>query len=144
MAFDDDNYVLDADGNRILVGLTLDETREFESLDELISRNIPMSSVSTDDDRSPIKGVGLCFMKSTRLQRWTASEDGKTPNYRGDTVEFLRSLPDGARLKIGVRDSKGSRHEGLFQLPGLDAIRKNVRALCKWSPAADRISSGKR
>lgn len=52
MAFDDDNYVLDADGNRILVGLTLDETREFECLDELISSLGPMSSVSTDDDRS--------------------------------------------------------------------------------------------
>ena len=36
MAFDDDNYVLDADGNAVLVGLTLDETREFECLDELI------------------------------------------------------------------------------------------------------------
>jgi hypothetical protein len=82
MAFDDDNCVLDADGNRILVGLTLDETRESESLDELISRNIPMSFVSTDDDRSPNKGVGLCFMKSTRLQRWTASEDGKTSSLR--------------------------------------------------------------
>ena len=32
----DDNYVLDADGKRILIGLTLDETREFERLDELI------------------------------------------------------------------------------------------------------------
>jgi hypothetical protein len=50
--FDDDNYVLDADGNRILVGLTLDEKREFECLDELISRRILVSSVSTDDHRS--------------------------------------------------------------------------------------------
>ena len=32
----DDNYVLDADGKRILIGLTLDETREFERLDEMI------------------------------------------------------------------------------------------------------------
>ena len=52
MAFDDDNYVLDADGNSVLVGLTLDETREFECLDELISGLDPMSPVSTDDGRS--------------------------------------------------------------------------------------------
>ena len=52
MAFDDDNYVLDADGNSVLVGLTLDETREFEGLDELISGLDPMSPVSTDDGRS--------------------------------------------------------------------------------------------
>ena len=49
MACDDDNYVLDADGNRILIGLTLDETREFECLDELISN---LSSAPTGDSRS--------------------------------------------------------------------------------------------
>ena len=52
MAFDDDKYVLDADGNCVLVGLTLDETREFECLEELISSLIPLSPVSTDDARS--------------------------------------------------------------------------------------------
>jgi len=46
---DDDNYILDADGNRILIGLTLDETREFEGLDELMSN---VSFVPTDDSRS--------------------------------------------------------------------------------------------
>ena len=45
----DDNYILDSDGNRILIGLTLGETREFECLDELIS---DLSSAPTDDSRS--------------------------------------------------------------------------------------------
>ena len=49
MAYDDDSYVLDADGNRMLIGLTLDETREFERLDELMSN---VSFVPTDDSRS--------------------------------------------------------------------------------------------
>ena len=49
MECDDDSYVLDADGNRILIGLTLDETREFERLDELMSN---ASFVPTDDSRS--------------------------------------------------------------------------------------------
>ena len=49
MACDDDNYVLDGDGNRILIGLTLDETLEFERLDELMSN---VSFVPTDDSRS--------------------------------------------------------------------------------------------
>ena len=47
MACDDDSYVLDADGNRI--GLTLDETREFEHLDELIWN---LSSAPTADSHS--------------------------------------------------------------------------------------------
>jgi hypothetical protein len=49
MAFGDDNYVLDADGNSVLVGLSLTETREFECLDEKISG---LGPVSPDDGRS--------------------------------------------------------------------------------------------
>ena len=49
MACDDDNYLLDANSNRILIGLTLDETREFECLDELISS---LSSAPTNDSHS--------------------------------------------------------------------------------------------
>jgi hypothetical protein len=49
MASDDDNYVLDGDGNRILIGLALDETLEFERLDELMSN---LSFVPTDDSCS--------------------------------------------------------------------------------------------
>ena len=44
-----DDYILDGDGNRILIGLTLDETREFECLDELMSN---VNFVPTDDSRS--------------------------------------------------------------------------------------------
>jgi hypothetical protein len=45
----DDNYIFDSEGNRILIGLTLDETREFECLDELISN---LSTAPTDDSHS--------------------------------------------------------------------------------------------
>ena len=48
MASEDDGYVLDAVGNRILIGLTLVETREFERLDELI---LSLSSEPTEDNR---------------------------------------------------------------------------------------------
>src|SRR5215212_6958343 len=48
-AYDDDNYILDGEGNRILIGLTVDETREFEHLDELMSY---ANFVPTDDSQS--------------------------------------------------------------------------------------------
>jgi hypothetical protein len=64
MAFDDDNYVLDADGNSDLVGLTLDETREFECLDELISGLDPMSPVSTDDGRFAERKPLACAVRN--------------------------------------------------------------------------------
>jgi len=45
----DDDYVVDAGGNRILIGLTADETREFERLDDLISE---LGPAATDDIQS--------------------------------------------------------------------------------------------
>ena len=49
MASEDDGYVLDAEGNRILIGLTLVETREFERLDQLI---LSVSLATIDAKRS--------------------------------------------------------------------------------------------
>jgi len=37
-----------------------------------------------------------------RVAQWTVSADGKTASYKDDAVELLRSLPEGARLKIGA------------------------------------------
>jgi hypothetical protein len=45
----DDNYILDNKGSRVLIGLTLDETRDFECLDGLIST---LGTAPTDDSRS--------------------------------------------------------------------------------------------
>ena len=45
----DANYVLDANGKRVIIGLTLDETREFERLDELI---LSLAPEPTDERRS--------------------------------------------------------------------------------------------
>src|SRR5216683_605847 len=78
-----------------------------------------------------------------RLQ-WTMSADGKTASYKDDAVELLRSLPEGARLKIGVFDRQGPGQEATFQLTGLDSVRKKIGLACKWPPTADKMSSGKR
>ncbi|ABE40634.1 hypothetical protein [Rhodopseudomonas pseudopalustris] len=37
----DDDYELDSAGNRVLIGLTSDETAEFFRLDEIISKSGP-------------------------------------------------------------------------------------------------------
>jgi hypothetical protein len=78
-----------------------------------------------------------------RLQ-WTVSADGKTASYKDDAVELLRSLPEGARLKICVFDRQGPGQEATFQLTGLDSVRKKIGLACKWPPTADKMSSGKR
>jgi hypothetical protein len=75
---------------------------------------------------------------------WIASADGTTASYKDDVVDLLRSLPEGARLKITVLDRSSLSHEATFQLAGLDAVRERIAAACKWAPIANKLSSGKR
>jgi hypothetical protein len=77
-----------------------------------------------------------------RLQ-WTVSADGKIASYKDDAVGLLRSLPEGARLKI-VFDRQGFGQEATFQLAGLDSVRRKIELACKWPPTAETMSSGKR
>jgi hypothetical protein len=77
-----------------------------------------------------------------RLQ-WIMSADGKTASYKDDAVGLFQSLPEGARLKINLRDGAGSGHEATFQLAGLDAVRKRIAVPCKWAIAVDKMSSKK-
>jgi hypothetical protein len=70
-----------------------------------------------------------------RLQ-WTVSPDGKTASYKGDAVGLLRSLPEGAQLKISVFDWPGVGQEATFQLTGLDSVRTRIGSACKWPPTA--------
>ena len=76
-------------------------------------------------------------------QAWAASADGKTAIYKDDPVGLLQSLPEGARLKIDVRDRPDASHEATFQLSGLDAVREKIAATCKWAPVANKTSSEK-
>jgi len=74
-------------------------------------------------------------------QQWMLAADGKTATYKDDAVELLRSIPDGAALKVAVADKDNVRREATFQLAGLSAIRQKIAAACKWTPAPTRTSS---
>ncbi|MCK1407696.1 hypothetical protein [Bradyrhizobium sp. 76] len=78
--------------------------------------------------------------------QWSASRDGKAATYKDDAVNLLRSLPEGARLKINVLDEPSPGHVAMFKLIGLDAVRKTIAVACKWPPMADKMSaqSGRR
>jgi hypothetical protein len=49
MIDDDDSYELDPLGNRVLIGLTLQETAEFFELEDIISRNGPPTQMSDEE-----------------------------------------------------------------------------------------------
>jgi hypothetical protein len=76
---------------------------------------------------------------AVRMQ-WIASSDGRTATFKGDAVEFLRSLPDGGRITVSVSDWQGATHETSFQLTGLDPIRQKIAAACKWTQAEGRLA----
>jgi hypothetical protein len=72
----DDNYVLDADGKRILIGLTLDETREFERLDELI---LDSGSEPTDErnSRNERRWLVLYDKHDAAVRRYISTQNAK-------------------------------------------------------------------
>ncbi|ABD87731.1 hypothetical protein [Rhodopseudomonas palustris] len=49
MIDDDDRYQLDAQGNRVLIGLTVEETAEFFELEDAIANSCPRSQHADDD-----------------------------------------------------------------------------------------------
>ena len=56
------------------------------------------------------------------------SADGKTATYKYDAVELLRSMPEGATLKVAVADKGNVRREATFELPDYPAFgRKSGR-----------------
>jgi hypothetical protein len=59
MTLEQDDYVFDSHGNRLLIGLTLEETREFEHLDALIASLVPTSSFSTGYSSNGIRWLVL-------------------------------------------------------------------------------------
>ncbi len=105
------------------------------------------ASLRTERTFSPLRGaeVQVTYQindQSLVKSNWAVSADRKTLAYKDDAAELLRSLPQGAKLKINVLDQPGANHQAAFQLSGLDIIRNKIAAACKWTPA--QLSAGKR
>jgi hypothetical protein len=82
--------------------------------------------------------------QSAVRQTWTLSADAKIATYADDAVELLRSLPDGARLSVGVPDGSEAHQQATFLLTAWDAIRARIEVACKWPKMTEHASSGKR
>lgn len=74
-------------------------------------------------------------------QQWTLSSDGRTVTYNGEAVRLLRSVSDGASLKINITDQSSPSHGATFRLDGWDVVRKKIGAACKWPPTPDKALS---
>jgi hypothetical protein len=71
---------------------------------------------------------------------WIVSADGKTATYRDDPVEFLRAIPEGARIRVAVANKENIRREATFRLTGLSAVRQTVGNACNWAPGSAKTS----
>jgi hypothetical protein len=49
MADDDDIYEIDASGNRVLIGLTVEETAEYVRIEAIISASGPLTHIDMDE-----------------------------------------------------------------------------------------------
>jgi hypothetical protein len=69
MKFDESRYTLDNDGNRILVGLTVEETREFLNLTDVLAAKYPGQPISSIDWRSPKERRWFSLMQKHARER---------------------------------------------------------------------------
>ena len=67
MILGDSNYALDEDGNRILIGLTVEETREFLELTDQLASISPGQPLSSIDWTSPKEMRWLVLMQKHSL-----------------------------------------------------------------------------
>jgi Type VI secretion system VasI, EvfG, VC_A0118 len=65
-------------------------------------------------------------------QRWRPAETGRSFAFQGDVVRFLRSMPDSGQILVKVYAGKTPPYESMFQLVGLDPVRRQIAAACKW------------
>jgi hypothetical protein len=77
-------------------------------------------------------------------RRWAWSAHQKLATYKDDPIGLLQSVPEGATLRIAVSDKESVSHEAIFQLTGLDPVRKQVATACKWGAVQAKTSSGTR
>lgn len=75
MIDDDEKFVLDADGNRVLIGLTMEETLEFDRLERHINETGPFLHISRDEWH--------CSEEKRWLELWD--------QHQAAMVEFLRT-----------------------------------------------------
>ena len=64
-------------------------------------------------------------------QVWKASIDGRAA-FASDVVEFIRMLPDNAKLLIGTSRADGKTKEANFNLGNVSDIKNKIAHACDW------------
>jgi hypothetical protein len=65
-------------------------------------------------------------------RRWNELNRSIDVSLVGDTVRFLKSLPDRGIVSVRVIDRQGISHDAEFHLTGLGPVRGKLAAACNW------------
>jgi hypothetical protein len=114
------NYALDDDGNRILIGLTVEETREFLELTDLLASISPGQPLSSIDWTSPKEMRWLALMQKHSLELEKHLRPGGTKHWQHDaaTGRFnafmtpIRAIIVGPPLDTSISTSIAVCHSG--------------------------------
>jgi hypothetical protein len=78
MSDDEDSYEIDAFGNRVLIGLTAEETEEFIRLDAIISERGQLINITTDEWYQPRESRWLELYEKHETARRPFLKSSKT------------------------------------------------------------------
>jgi hypothetical protein len=78
MADDDDSYAIDALGNRVLIGLSVEETEEFIRLDAIVGATRPLPHDAADDQYGPQESRWLELFEKHETARRRFLKSSKT------------------------------------------------------------------
>jgi hypothetical protein len=69
------------------------------------------------------------------VQVAAAPASGAGIAFKIDASDLVRSLPADGELAVRVAFRRETIQDGTFSLTGLDLVRENIAAACKWPPA---------
>jgi hypothetical protein len=68
-------------------------------------------------------------------ERWVTSSGGRGATLRGDAAQLLGLMSDPGQFGVRVQDGSGSTPPAIFDLAGVDVVRKKIDTACKSLPA---------
>jgi len=72
------------------------------------------------------------------VQVAAAPASGSGIAFKIDASDLVQSLPADGELAVHVTLRREAIQDGTFSLAGLDSVRENIAAACKWPPAVAR------
>jgi len=68
-------------------------------------------------------------------ERWLTSTGGNAATLRGDAARLLSLMSDPGQFGVRVQDGSGPTPPAMFDLEGVEAVRKKIDTACKSPPA---------